>query len=87
VPKVNPLCKTGSVLLQQVTSPDRAPRGEFTATAVCWPLRALSARAQRALKREARAVPGAFVGEGATLCEAKGISAATGRKSSRGRGS
>ena len=30
--------------------------------------------------REARAVPSAFVGEGAALCYAKGISAATGRK-------
>ena len=32
---------------------------------------------------EARAVPSAFVGEGAALCYAKGISAATGMESSR----
>jgi hypothetical protein len=32
--------------------------------------------------REARAVPSSFVGVGAALCEAKGISSATGRKSS-----
>ena len=31
---------------------------------------------------EARAVPSAFAGEGAALCYAKGISAATGRESS-----
>ena len=31
------------------------------------------------VKSEARAVPSAFVGEGAALCQAKGISAATGR--------
>ena len=34
-------------------------------------------------KREARAVPSAFVGEGTALCYAKGVSAATGRESSR----
>ena len=31
-------------------------------------------------EREARAVPSAFVGEGASLCSAKGIYVATGRK-------
>ena len=34
------------------------------------------------LKREVRAVPSAFAGEGAALCYATRISAATGRKSS-----
>ena len=46
--------------------------------------RVQGSRAQRATwKKEARAVPSAFVGEGAALCLAKGVSAATGRESSR----
>jgi len=41
------------------------------------------ARFEPRRKREARAVPSAFVGEGAALCSAKMISAATERKGSR----
>ena len=40
-------------------------------------------RAAIAFKREARAVPSAFVGEGAALGQAKEISAATGMASCR----